>query len=39
MRLVVDANILYSVALKTDGAVADVFFNTRPRLELCAPQL
>ena len=34
-----DANILYSVALKVDGAVADVFFNTRPMLELCAPAL
>lgn len=33
-----DANILYSVVLNTNGAVADVFFNTRPILELCAPQ-
>lgn len=39
MRLVVDANILYSVALNTNGAVADVFFNTRPPLEMCAPKL
>lgn len=34
-----DANILYSVVLKSDGVVADVFFNTRPVLELCAPAL
>jgi len=39
VRLVVDANILYSVALKSDGMVADVFFNTRPLLDLCAPAL
>jgi len=38
VRLVVDANILYSVLLKTDGAVADVFFNLRPLPELCAPK-
>ena len=39
MRLVVDANIIYSVILKTDGVVADVFFNTRPLPEFCAPVL
>jgi predicted nucleic acid-binding protein len=39
VRLVVDANILYSVILNTNGAFADVFFNTRPPLELFAPQL
>jgi len=39
VRLVVDANILYSVILKTEGRVADVFFNTRPVLDLVAPLL
>lgn len=34
-----DANILYSVVLSTNSAVADVFFNTRPPLDLFAPQL
>jgi predicted nucleic acid-binding protein len=39
VRLVVDANILYSGALMVDGWLSDVFFNTRPLLEMCVPAL
>ena len=39
MRLVVDANIVFSSILRSDGMVGDVFFNSRPPLVLFAPEL
>lgn len=37
MKLVVDANIVFSSLLRSDGAVGDLFFNSRPPLSLFAP--
>ncbi len=39
MKLVVDANIVFSSLLRSDGIVGDVFFNSRPPLVLYAPDL
>ena len=39
MKLVVDANIVFSSLLRSDGIVGDVLFNTHPPLELYAPEL
>ncbi len=38
MKLVVDANIVFSSLLRTEGAVGDIFFNSRPPLQLFAPE-
>lgn len=38
MKLVVDANIVFSTMLRSDGAVGDVFFNANTPLELYAPE-
>jgi predicted nucleic acid-binding protein len=37
VKLVVDANIVFSSLLHSDGAVGDIFFNSRPPLVLFAP--
>lgn len=39
MKLVVDANIVFSSLLRSDSIVGDVFFNSYPPLELYAPEL
>lgn len=39
MKLVVDANIVFSSLLRSDGIVGDVFFNSHPPLVLYAPEL
>lgn len=39
MKLVVDANIVFSGLLRSDGVVGDVFFNSHPPLDLYAPEL
>ena len=39
MKLVVDANIVFSSLLRSDGIVGDVFFNSNPPLDLYAPEL
>ena len=39
MKLVVDANIVFSSLLRSDGIVGDIFFNSRPPLQLFAPEL
>ena len=39
MRLVVDANIVFSSLLRSDGAVGDIFFNSHPPLKMFAPEL
>jgi predicted nucleic acid-binding protein len=38
VKLVVDANIVFSSLLRSDGAVGDIFFNSRPPLILFAPE-
>jgi predicted nucleic acid-binding protein len=39
VKLVVDANIVFSGLLNSDGVVGDVFYNSRPPLDLYAPEL
>jgi predicted nucleic acid-binding protein len=39
VKLVVDANIVFSSLLRSNSIVGDVFFNSLPPLELYAPEL